>query len=91
MGVGRSGTILGKNCTFVIKHYFTGGLLYHDHLLMGEINFAMKTCGMVHQRLHRALGTSLMGKGKRIAAKGFRYSFLNEQESRIMLCRGKCV
>ena len=52
-----------QNCTFVIKNYLTGGLLYYGHLSMrGADKICIKSYGRVHQRLQRVIWHRFCGQ-----------------------------
>ena len=91
-----------ENCTFVIKNYITGALLYYGHLPMRD---ADRICdeelwqGAAKSSegyLSQILWATAKDQGLKVAinwydadsssAKGFRYAFPNEQESKVMLC-----
>ena len=91
-----------ENCTFVIKSYITGALLYYGHLPMRD---ADRICdeelwqGAAKSSegyLSQILWATAKDQGLKVAinwydadsssAKGFRYAFPNEQESKVMLC-----
>ena len=93
-----------QNCTFIIKNYLTGGLLYYGHLSMRG---ADKICdeelwqgtakaaeGHLAQVLWAKAKDEDMGvevnwqDADSSSALGFRYSFPNELESKVMLCGG---
>lgn len=93
-----------QNCTFIIKNYLTGGLLYYRYLSMRgadqicneELWQGTSKAGEGH--LAQVLWAEAKDEGFQVevnwqdadssSAKGFRYSFENEQDSRIMLCGG---
>lgn len=93
-----------QNCTFVIKNYLTGALLYYGHLSMrGADNICNEelwqgTAKAAEGHLSQVLWGKAKEEGLKVemnwqdadssSAKGFRYSFPNEQESKIMLCGG---
>ncbi|XP_020617975.1 uncharacterized protein LOC110055892 [Orbicella faveolata] len=95
-----------QNCTFVVKNYLTGGLLYYGHLSMrGADNICEEdlwkgTSKAAEGHLAQVLWAEAKEEGLKVevnwqdadssSAKGFRYSFSNEQESRVMLCGGAC-
>ncbi|XP_068705034.1 uncharacterized protein [Montipora foliosa] len=93
-----------QNCTFVIKNYITGALLYYGHLSMRgadricDEDLWQGTAKSAEGHLSQKLWAQAKEEGLNVAinwqdadsssAKGFRYSFSNEQESRVMLCGG---
>lgn len=93
-----------QNCTFIIKNYLTGGLLYYGHLSMrGADNICNEelwqgTSKAAEGHLAQVLWGKAKEEGLKVevnwqdadssSAKGFRYSFSDEQESKIMLCGG---
>ena len=93
-----------QNCTFVVKNYLTGGLLYYGHLSMRgadkicEEELWKGTSKAAEGHLAQVLWAKGKEEGLKVevnwqdadssSAKGFRYSFSNEQESRVMLCGG---
>ena len=93
-----------QNCTFVIKNYITGGFLYYGHLSMRGADRICNeelwqgTAKAAEGHLVQVLWAKAKEEGLKVevnwqdadssSAKGFRYSFANEQESRIMLCGG---
>ena len=93
-----------QNCTFIIKNYLTGGLLYYGHLSMrGADNICddelwkgtAKTAeGHLAQVLWaKAKDEELVAEvnwqdADSSSAKGFRYSFPNQLQSKVMLCGG---
>ena len=93
-----------QKCTFVIKNYITGGLLYYGHLSMRGADRICNeelwqgTAKAAEGHLAQVLWAKAKEEGLKVevnwqdadssSAKGFRYSFANEQESRIMLCGG---
>ena len=93
-----------QNCTFIIKNYLTGGLLYYGHLSMrGADNICDEelwqgTAKAAEGHLAQVLWAKAKDEEMAVevnwqdadssSAKGFRYSFPNELESKIMLCGG---
>ena len=93
-----------QNCTFVIKNYITGALLYYGHLSMRgadricDEDLWQGTAKSAEGHLSQHLWAQAKEQGLKVeinwqdadssSAKGFRYSFSNEQESRVMLCGG---
>ena len=93
-----------QNCTFVIKNYITGALLYYGHLCMREADTICDeelwqgTAKSAEGHLREVLWAKAKEEGLKLevnwqdadssSAKGFRQSYSNEQESRIMLCGG---
>ena len=93
-----------QNCTFVIKNYITGALLYYGHLCMRgadticDEELWQGTAKSAEGHLSEVLWAKAKEEGLKVevnwqdadssSAKGFRQSFSNEQESRIMLCGG---
>ena len=93
-----------QNCTFVIKNYITGALLYYGHLSMRgadricDEELWKGTAKAAEGHLSQKLWAKAKEEGLKVAinwqdadsssAKGFRYSFSNEHESKIMLCGG---
>ena len=93
-----------QNCTFVIKNYITGALLYYGHLSMRGADRICDeelwegTAKSAEGHLSQVLWAKAKEEDLKIevnwqdadssSAKGFRYSFSNEQESKIMLCGG---
>jgi len=91
-----------QNCTFGVKNYLTGGLLYFCHLSMRradnicEEDLWKGTSKAAEGHLAQVLWAKAK-EGLKVevnwqdadssSVKGFRYSFSNEQESRVMLCR----
>lgn len=92
-----------QNCTFVIKNYLTGALLYYGHLSMrGADNICEEelwqgTAKAAEGHLSQVLWGKAKEEGLNVevnwqdadssSAKGFRYSFPDEH-SKIMLCGG---
>ena len=97
------GTLQSK-FIFNIKNYITGALLYYEHLSMrGAGNICDEDlwegpAKAVEGHLRQKLPAKAYEEGLKVAinwqdadassAKGFRYSFSIEQESKIMLCGG---
>ena len=93
-----------QNCTFIIKNYLTGALLYYGHLSMrGSENISSDelwqgTAKAAEGHLAQVLWAKAKEEEMKVevnwqdadssSAKGFRYSFANEQEAKIMLCGG---
>ena len=93
-----------QNCILVIKNYITGALLYYGHLSMrGADRICDEELWQgIAKSAEGHLSQILWAKAKEedlkveanwqdadsSSAKGFRYSFSNEQESKIMLCGG---
>ena len=93
-----------QNCTFIVKNYLTGALLYYGHLSMqGANNISAEelwqgTAKAAEGHLAQILWAKAKEEGMKVevnwqdadssSAKGFRYSFANEQESKVMLCGG---
>ena len=93
-----------QNCTFIVKNYLTGALLYYGHLSMrGSENISSEelwqgTAKAAEGHLAQVLWAKAKEEGMKVevnwqdadssSAKGFRYSFANEQEAKIMLCGG---
>ena len=91
-----------QNYTFIIKNYLTGALLYYGHLSMrGAENISTEelwqgTAKAAEGHLAQILWAKSKEEGIEVevnwqdadssSAKGFRYSFGNEQESKVMLC-----
>jgi hypothetical protein len=95
---------LSQNCTFIIKNYITGGLLYYGHLSMrGADNICDEelwqgTSKAAEGHLAKVLWAKAKEEGINVevnwqdadssSAYGFCYSFSNESDSKIMLCGG---
>ena len=95
---------VSQNCTFVIKNYITSALLYYGHLSMRgadricDEDLWEGTAKSAEGHLSQKLWAQAKEEGMKVeinwqdadssSAKGFRYSFSNEQESRMMLCGG---
>lgn len=93
-----------QNCTFIIKNYMTGGLLFYGHLSMRGADRICNedlwqgTAKAAEGHLAQLLWARTKEEGMKVevnwqdadssSAKGFRYSYDNEQESKIMLCGG---
>lgn len=93
-----------QNCTFVITNYITSALLYYGHLSMRgadricDEDLWEGTATSAEGHLSQKLWVQAKEEGMKVeinwqdadssSAKGFRYSFSNEQESRVMLCGG---
>ena len=93
-----------QNYTFVIKNYITGALLYYGHLSMRgadricDEELWQGTAKSAEGHLSQKLWAQAKEEGLKVeinwqdvdssSAKGFRYSFPSEQESRVMLCGG---
>ena len=70
-----------QNCTFIIKNYLTGALLFYGHLSMRG---ADRFCdGELWQGTSKAAGCGLL------ICERYGHSFSNEQESKVMLCGGR--
>ena len=90
-----------QNCTFIIKNYITGGLLFYGHLSMRGADRICNedlwqgTAKAAEGHLAQLLWARAKEEGMKVevnwqdadlsSAKGFRYSYDNEQESKIML------
>jgi len=93
-----------QNCTFITKKYIKGGLLYYGQLSMRGANricnekLWQETAKAAEGHLAQLLWAKAKEEVLKVevnwqdadssSAKGFQYSFANEQESRIMLCGG---
>ena len=93
-----------QNCTFIIKNYLTGGILYYGHLSMrGADNICDEelwqgTSKAAEGHLAQVLWAKAKAEdlvvevnwqdGDFSSAKGFRYSFPNQLQSKVMLCGG---
>lgn len=93
-----------QNCTFVVKNYLTGALLYYGHLSMRgadticDEELWQGTAKAAEGHLSQVLWARAKDEGLNVAvnwqdansssAKGFSHSFSNEHESKIMLCGG---
>ena len=93
-----------QNCTFIIKNYLTGALLFYGHLSMRgadricDEELWQGTSKAAEGHLAQVLWAKAKEEGMVVAvnwqdadsssAKGFRHSFSNEQESKVMLCGG---
>lgn len=93
-----------QDCTFVIKNYITGALLYYGHLSMRgadricDEDLWQGTAKSAEGHLSQQLWAQAKEEGLKVeinwqdadssSAKGFRYSFSHAQESRVMLCGG---
>ena len=90
------------NCTFVIKNYITRALLYYGQLPMRDADricdeeLWQGAAKSSEGYLSQILWATAKDQGLKVginwhdadssSAKGFRYSFPNEQESKVMLC-----
>ncbi|CAB4003836.1 Hypothetical predicted protein [Paramuricea clavata] len=93
-----------QNCTFIIKNYLTGGLLYYGHLSMRgadkicDEEFWQGTAKAAEGHLAQVLWSKAKDEDLKVevnlqdadssSALGFRYSFPHELESKVMLCGG---
>ena len=93
-----------QNCTFLIKNYITGALLYYGHLCMRgadticDEELWQGTAKSAEGHLSEVLWAKAKEEGLKVevnwqdadssSAKGFHQLYSNEQESRIMLCGG---
>ena len=93
-----------QNCTFIIKNYLTGGLLYYGHLSMRgadsicDEELWQGTAKAAEGHLAQVLWAKAKDEDMMVevnwqdadssSALGFRYSFPNELESKVMLCGG---
>ena len=90
------------NCNFVIKNYITGALVYYGQLPMRDADricdeeLWQGAAKSSEGYLSQILWATAKDQGLKVginwhdadssSAKGFRYSFPNEQESKVMLC-----
>lgn len=93
-----------QNCTFIVKDYITSGLLYYGHLSMRGVDdicdeeLWQGTAKAAEGQLAHTLWGKAKEEGMVVAlnwqdgdsssAKGFRYWFPDQQESKVMLCGG---
>ena len=93
-----------QNCTFIIKNYLTGALLFYGHLSMRGADKICSddlwqgTAKAAEGHLAQILWAKAKEEGLKVevnwqdadssSAKGFRYSYSDEQESKVMLCGG---
>lgn len=93
-----------QNCTFKIENYITGAFLYYGHLSMWgahricDEDLWQGTAKSAEGHLSQKLWAQAKEEGSKVeinwqdldssSAKGFRYLFSSEQESRVMLCGG---
>ena len=93
-----------QNCTFIIKNYLTGALLYYGYLSMRGADKICNedlwqgTAKAAEGHLAQIVWAKAKEEGLRVevnwqdadssSSKGFRYSYRNEQESKVMLCGG---
>ena len=91
-----------KNCTFRIKNSITESLLYYEHLSMRgadticDEELWQGTAKAAEGHLSQVLWAKAKGEGLNVSVnwqdgnssstKGFRHSYVNEQESKVMLC-----
>jgi hypothetical protein len=99
------GVYFSQNCTFIIKNYIKGGLLYYGHLSMRgadsicDEELWQGTSKAAEGHLAQVLWAKAKEEGIHVevnwqdadssSADGFRYSFSNESDSKIMLCGGR--